>query len=124
MPLQIKRLIGFLHGILYTRCFCLYALLSLRHHMIHFCCVSQDDHRSNLRKKLTRCWFSNESFERRRRIRVIKLHDIYVDSEYSRRINFNYESLDDAYDHPDQKVNRNLMLFDREFLMLRNFCSK
>lgn len=39
-------------------------------------------------------------------------------------MNFNYESFDDAHDHPDQKVNRNLMLFNREFLMLRNQCSK
>lgn len=36
MPLQIRRLIGFLYGILHTRCFWLCSLLSLRHHMIHF----------------------------------------------------------------------------------------
>lgn len=93
MPVRIRRLIGFVHGILHTRCIrSIYALLSLRHHMIHFIKymfwrVSQAMIWRMLRWRneilldgkllsISRRSESGKETTKTRRIRFIRLHDI------------------------------------------------
>lgn len=115
MPLRIRRLIGFMHGILHTRCFLFYALLSLRHHVIHFIVYESLNKMNKISNEMI-CWwmekividftfwwkmFEREQQRQTRRIRVIRLHDIYLDSE--NEILIILSNISEAVDHPDQE---------------------
>lgn len=98
-PLRINRLIGFLYGILHTRCFgfALCYLFIIAWYILLCMCmnnISKRDDRMKNKLSISRRCRVGTTWEQRqaRRIWVIKLHDIFVDSEScrGRGWNFNY----------------------------------